>query len=591
MACCAFLRKWRRLLIIILTPLFLLPLPLIINTKEGRTAFVLFLMAVYWVTEAVPIAMTAMVPMFLFPLMSVSPAKTVASSYIRDLLMLFLGGLLMAVAIEKWNLHRRIALRILLLVGSEPRWLMLGLMLATWFLSMWMSNTATTAMMVPITYAILQQLKGTLKDNASVEMGDVNGTVEKPGEEDKNSTAVHGDTTSQDGPTSPEEIAADKQYRWMCKGMLLAICYGANSGGIATLTGTGPNLALKNYVDNLYTSQKLDTPVNFATWMGFGLLLSFIVLIVCWIWLQICFLRCRGITQCCSKSAERETRGRRVKTIIRREYTKLGPISFAERAVMVFFGLLVILWITRDLGGVGGWGHLFAKKMVSDSTPAILIGFCLFFFPSSNPFQRQPRPQDRYGMGDLNLDIVQEDPKSKTLLTWNDAHTKIPWALFLLLGGGFALSDGCQASGLSHWMGEQMEVFSGINRVAMLLIICYLTAAMTEVTSNTAISFLLLPIFRDLALGTHVHPLYYMIPVTLACSFAFMLPVATPPNAIVFATGHIRVIDMMGAGVILNLVAVPLLVMATITWGDSIFDFDNNPFDTYNVSTTVASIA
>ncbi|KAL8619128.1 hypothetical protein ACOMHN_019400 [Nucella lapillus] len=594
MSCWGFVKAYRGLLIIFLTPLLLLPLPLIINTPQGKAAFVLILMAVYWVTEVVPIAVTALMPVFVFPMMGIASADETSRYYMKDLLMLFLGGLLMAVSIEKWNLHRRIALRILLVVGSEPRWLMLGLMLATWFLSMWMSNTATTAMMVPITNAILDQLKDTFLDNTSVEMGTVNGNV---GEKQGEGVDGGGDKPQATGPayTAPEDpktedSAAVKQYKWMCKGMLLAICYAANSGGIATITGTGTNLALKNFADELYLDHNLPSPVNFATWMGFGILLSLIVLLVCWVWLQIFFLRCKGLTQCCRKSEETRTQGLRVKAIIRQEYRKLGPVSFAERAVLVFFALLVLLWITQDLGGVGGWGDIFGQQMVSDSTPAVFIGFCLFFFPSRNPFRRQIRTVQRYGEGGQDMELIQEESKYMPLLTWSDAHEKVPWSLFFLLGGGFALSKGCEVSGLSYWMGEQLEVFSEINKVAMLLLLCYITAAMTEVTSNTAISLLLLPILRDLALRTGVHPLYYMIPAALACSFAFMLPVATPPNAIVFATGHIRVIDMMSAGFMMNIVAVPLLVMATISWGDAIFDFSHIPPE-FLLNTTAVTTA
>ncbi|XP_070204814.1 solute carrier family 13 member 2-like isoform X2 [Littorina saxatilis] len=517
--------------------------------------------------------------------------KTIAKSYMSDLLLLFLGGLLVAVAIERWNLHRRIALKILLLVGSEPRWLMLGMMLATWFLSMWISNTATTAMMIPITEAVLQQLKGTLTtDNLSDEAEDVKGSVEKQ---------KIGDSEKANGTSKPEpeepgspETPREKHYRLMCKGMSLSICYAANSGGIATLTGTGPNLVLKENADKLYAEHGLSSPVNFASWIGFGLPLSALVLFVCWIWLQIAFLRCRGLCQCCTSSEEKTAQGKRVKAIVRQEYEKLGPITFAEGAVLFWFIMLVVLWISRDLGGVGGWGDLFAEGSVSDATPAILIGVCLFFFPSRLPFRRRTHAPERYSVNGIPVEVDDDDDyRLKPLLLWSDAHSKVPWSLFLLLGGGFALSEGCKQSGLSAWMGEQLEVFSSVDKWGMLFILCYLTAAMTEVTSNTAISILLMPILTTLALRTGVHPLYYMFPAALSCSFAFMLPVATPPNAIVFSYGHVRVVDMMSAGLVMNILAVPLLVMATGTWGDAMFDFGNIPAAFLNSTSALASQA
>ncbi|KAK7471713.1 hypothetical protein BaRGS_00035645 [Batillaria attramentaria] len=572
--CCAAIKAWRSQLVVILTPLVALPLPLLINTPEGKCAYALLLMAVYWVTEALPIGVTSLLPMFLFPMMGILGAKAVAKSYMSDLLMLFLGGLLVAVAIERWNLHRRIALRILLFVGSEPRWLMLGLMLATWFLSMWISNTATTAMMIPITEAILQQLKATL--------------TAKPDKKksDKNSDNITKGDLENGADPETEADDSDVSYQRLCKGMSLCICYAANSGGIATLTGTGPNLVLKEAADKLYADYNLSSPVNFASWIGFGLPLSALVLIVCWIWLQIAFLRCQGLTQCCSKDEDKTEQHKRVKSIIREEYNKLGPISFAEGAVLFWFCCLVVFWISRDLGGVGGWGDIFEEKMVSDSTPAILIGVALFFFPSVSPFRNNKRA-DSYSVDGL----PQEIGKVRPLLQWPEAHAKVPWSLFLLLGGGFALSEGCKVSGLSAWMGEQLEVFAGINRWGMLFILCYLVAAMTEVTSNTAISILLMPILSNLAINTGVHPLYYMFPAALACSFAFMLPVATPPNAIVFSYGHIRVIDMMAAGVVMNILAVPLLVFATGTWGAAMFDFQDIPAPFLNKTITDSLVA
>lgn len=600
----AWLRGWWPLLVVLLVPLLLLPLPVIITTSEARAAYVVFLMAIYWVTEVIPIGVTSLIPVFLFPVMDVLDAKAVAKAYMSELLMLFLGGLFVAVAIERWNLHRRIALRVLLVVGPEPRWLMLGLMVATWFLSMWISNTATTAMMIPITEAVLQQMKGSLhatqppaadseEGETPVDEGSTKRAQEGPDSKKAeaeaqvaNGVAAHEDLEVEGG----QEEEAEKYYRFMCKGMSLSICYAANSGGIATLTGTGPNLVLKENADKVYAAHGLTSPVNFASWMGFGLPLSVLILLLCWGWLQVAFLRCRGFTQCCSKASARRDQNKRVLAVIREEYTKLGPISFAEGAVLFWFVILVVLWITRDLGGAAGWGTVFKEGSVGDSTPAILVGVILFFFPSQLPFkQRQPRSQN-YTVDNIKTEIVHDDgTRLKPLLQWSDAHAKVPWSLFLLLGGGFALSEGCKVSGLSAWVGLQLEVLSGVNSWGVLFIICYMTAAMTEVTSNTAISILLMPILSDLALRTGVHPLYYMLPAALACSFAFMLPVATPPNAIVFSYGHVRVVDMMLIGLALNIFAVPILVVATGTWGDAMFGLFSPPAQFFNSSAAVVA--
>ncbi|KAK6190655.1 hypothetical protein SNE40_002472 [Patella caerulea] len=560
----------RVMLIMFLTPLILLPLPLYIGTQEAKAAFVLIMMAVYWITEAVPIAVTALLPAFMFPMLGVVKAKVIAPAYISDTIMVFMGGLIMAVAIETWNIHRRMALRVLLLFGSEPRWLMLGLMVSTWFLSMWISNSATTAMMIPIAEAILIQLKGTseaLKEQSDDIEGNQDSDEKKKtssGKGFENNTS--GDNAGDDNDDNDDDDDDDIQHKKICKAISLCICYAANSGGIASLTGTGPNLVVRDQAETVFAQYNEQSPISFTSWMSFGFALSFILMMTCWGWLQIIYLRCRTACGCCSVDPQRKSNGERVKRVIREQYEALGPVTYAQGSVMSLFLLLVIFWISRDLGGVGGWGDLFRDDYVKDSTPALLLVILLFFLPSKAP--------KIFCMADKYSDKV-ETPRP--LLLWKDVHEKLPWALFLLLGGGFALAKGCKDSGLSLWIGEQLEVFKGLNPYAMLIILCYLTAALTEVTSNVAIATIIMPILSTLAINTGVNPLFYMIPAAISASFAFMLPVATAPNALAFSYGHLKITDMVSAGFVLNIVAVPLLVMATYLWGNAVFDLDVLP--------------
>ncbi|XP_041349636.1 solute carrier family 13 member 5-like [Gigantopelta aegis] len=546
-------------------------------------------MATYWVTEVLPIPVTALIPVVMFPVLNVVPAKVITKAYINDTILLFIGGLSVAIAIERWNLHRKIALRILLIVGSEPRWLMFGLMISSWFLSMWISNTATTSMLVPIVEAILVQLKGThdivkdqthsdtfVADNGEITVM-VDMKTEKPtgnvesrdGESKQISNGDESKTQEQNSPASLEvsDDIYNRHYTRMCKALSLCICYAANAGGMCSLTGTAPNLVLKGQSDILYEKYGGVSPVNFGSWMGFGLPLGFIVLIITWVWLQIFFLRCSDGCTCLKSDSARKKQSSRVKKVIQSEYDKLGPVTFAQRGVLFVFALLVVLWISRDLGGIGGWGNLFDKGMVKDSTPSILCAILLFIIPSSKP--------DIFCWRDRTPGA--ERKPYKPLLEWKVVHEKMPWALFLLIGGGYALAKACEDSGLSAWVGLQLTVFKDFHPYLMLLILCYITAAATEVTSNTAIANLIIPIMSSLALNTGVNPLFYMFPTAIATSFAYMLPVATPPNAIVFSYGHLRVIDMVSAGFILNILAVPLLLLATATWGTAQFDFDVLP--------------
>ncbi|XP_046569935.1 solute carrier family 13 member 5-like [Haliotis rubra] len=566
--------KIRTLLILFLTPILLLPLPILIPTKEGRCAYVVIMMAVFWISESLPISVTALLPVFMFPLLNVVEAKVISKAYMNDTIMVFLGGLCMAVAIEHWNIHRRIALRILMMVGSEPRWLMLGLMIATWFLSMWISNTATTAMMIPIANAILIQLKDTRdrsKDQGEIEMNGKESITDKNAEKEEQEPPVD---KLQIKPSDGPDVTEEAEFTRLKKALSLCIAYGANSGGIASLTGTGPNLVLKGQTDELYSSRGIESPVNFASWMAYGFPLSVVVLIVCWCWLNILYLRCKGICACLSDDPLRRIQAEKVRNVIVTEYKKLGAITYAQANVMVLFLLLVIFWVSRDLGGVGGWGDLFEHNLVKDSTPAVLLAVMLFVLPSKLPRVFCLR-KNSYEM--TEEEKAEAEAPITPLLTWKVLHEKMPWALFLLLGGGYALAKGCEESGLSFWIGTQLQVLKGLNPWLLLLIICYVCAAATEVTSNTATATLVMPILANLAIGTGVNPLFYMFPAALSVSFAYMLPAATPPNAIVFSYGHIKVSDMASAGIMMNILAVPLLLMATATWGDAIFHFDVVP--------------
>nr|XP_011440239.3 solute carrier family 13 member 2 [Crassostrea gigas] len=553
----------RNLLTIVITPIILLPILLLVEGNEAKCAYCIIVMAVYWITEALPIAVTSLLPIILFPMVGLLSAKDVSNKYLNDTAMLFVGGLIVAAAIEYWNIHKRLALRVLMLVGSEPRWLMFGMMLPTWFLSMWISNTATTAMMIPIANAVLVQLKET-KD---IENSDAAEDVELT--EQNGVTIIRDEKTNTSRKIRENEIE-NPEYLRMCKALSLGIAYAANCGGVASLTGTNPNVIMKGVADKVFQSRNATSPVTFASWIQFCLPISALIVAFIWLWLQFIFLRCR-------RSANSPEQAQRVKAVIRREYKNLGPVSFAQGAVIVHFVILAVLWITRDLGGAGGWGRIFPPKTVTDSTPSILVSISLFLFPAVLPWKFS----DRY-----------HGKSVPALLPWKAAEKMVPWGVVLLLGGGFALAHGSQVSGLSDWLGCELRVFKDFEPWVMNLVLCYIVAAATEVTSNTAICSLMMPILSELAMTLGVNPLYFMFPTAIATSFAFMLPVATPPNAVVFSYGYVKVADMAMAGFIINIVAVLVLVLATETWGDAIFGFHTLPaaFKTLNVTASNSTL-
>ncbi|XP_066189736.1 Na(+)/citrate cotransporter [Sylvia atricapilla] len=568
--CLRPLLRYRSFAILFLTPLLLLPLPLAVSTREARCAYIIIIMAVYWCTEVIPLAITSLMPVVFFPLLGVQTAKKVCLQYLNNTNMLFFGGLIVAISVEQWNLHKRIALRILLILGVQPAFLMLGFMIVTAFLSMWISNTATTAMMVPIVQAVLDQMDNTEYDVTVMEQatGQTNTVIELG--EKSTSTAVNVVSNEQvpDDPRSSEE---KKMRKHICKGMTLCVCYAASIGGTATLTGTGPNVVLKGQMNQLYPNN--NDIVNFASWFGFAFPNMILMLVLAWLWLQCSFIGLNFIKSW-GFGTEKTAKEKAAYSVLKEEMKKLGPISYAELNVLILFVLLVVLWFSRNPGFVKGWAsRLFpgGEKYITDSVPAMFIALLLFILPAHKPWN--PSKSD--------AEQTEEDTKkqflSASLLDWNVVQRKMPWSIVLLLGGGFALADASASSGLSAWLGHQMTPLGSIPPWAIATVVCLIIAVFTECTSNVATATLFLPVFSSMASSVKIHPLYVMLPGTLSASFAFMLPVATPPNAIVFSYGHIRVLDMVKTGIVMNIIGVCCVTLAINTWGRPMFELDTFP--------------
>ncbi|XP_042287243.1 solute carrier family 13 member 2 [Thunnus maccoyii] len=573
----------RNYFIIVVTPLALLPLPLMSPTPEARCGYAIILMALYWCTECMPLAVTALLPVVLFPMMGIMQAGAVSIEYLKDSNMLFMGGLLVAIAVEQWDLHKRIALRVLLLVGVRPSLLMMGFMIVSSLLSMWISNTATTAMMLPIAQAVLEQLKATesraderdfqaaAADNPGFEL-DIKQTKEDKTDEKQPDTKAQQEDKVYENEWGSESLweakrkAMDEKYVRLTKGMSLSVCYSASIGGTATLTGTTPNLILKGQIDEIFP----DNPdvINFASWFGFAFPNMVLMLVFSWLWLQFMFLgfNLKETFGCGMKS----DRDKEAYTVMKEEYKKLGRMKFAEGAVLTIFTLLVVLWFTREPGFIDGWATVLFNMegpFVSDGTVAILMSMLFFVIPSRLP------SCGGYGCDDEGK-TVKAPP---TLLNWQVVHERMPWHIILLLGGGFALAAGSENSGLSKWLGESLAPLQSIPPFAISMLLSLLVATFTECSSNTATTTLFLPILASMAVAIKIHPLYVMMPCTLAASLAFMLPVATPPNAIAFSFGKLKVLDMVKAGFILNLIGILTINLGINTWGYAMFDMGTFP--------------
>ncbi|MCM3760618.1 DASS family sodium-coupled anion symporter [Alkalihalobacillus oceani] len=453
---------------------------------EGKAVLAVTLwIATWWITEAIPIPATSLLPLILLPIMGAMEGSAVASSYGDDIIFLFLGGFFIATAMEKWNLHKRMALFIIAVIGTSTQRILLGFMVATGFLSMWVSNTAAVMMMIPMGLAITAQVADVLKGK-------------------------------------PDE----KELPKFEKSLIFSIGYAGTIGGLGTLIGTPPNIILAGQLEQLF-----GITLSFATWMLFAVPVVIVMLIFTWLYL--------------SKSAFKVTLTQLPggKELIQQERQKLGRIKYEEQMVSAVFIFAAFMWISRSF--LWSEGGIYVIPGLSDGMIAVLAAVLLFTIPTR-----------------LN---------GGRLLTWKDSRD-IPWGVLLLFGGGLAIASGFRETGLSDWMGEQLTVLDGLHLIVIITAATLLIMFMTEITSNTATATMILPVVAALALALNIHPFALMIPCAMAANCAFMLPVGTPPNAIIFGTGKLKIIEMARAGFVVNLVGSVLIVasvyvLVPLVWG------------------------
>lgn len=438
-----------------------------ISPEADKVIGVALWMILWWITETVSISVTALIPLTFYPLLGIMPIKEVAVNYGHPIIFLFFGGFVLALALEKVNLHRRVALGIIKLTGTSPNKIILGFMLATAFLSMWISNTATTVVMLPIAYSVIELL-----------------------------------INDEDGFT--------KKDRNFALSIMLGIAYSANVGGIATLIGTPPNIVLAGFMESEYNYN-----ISFLKWMIVGI--PFAIIMLFFIYYVLTKIMYPNKLASFEKSQE----------IIDLEMKKLGKISKSEVIVLVIFISAILLWIGKNY-----LNSLFPNLALSDTTISLIAAFACFTITHKNT----------------------------SVLAWEDT-TKLPWGILLLFGGGLALASSLSNVGVIDMIGTAVSN----NTTLSILLICSILIAvmlfMTELMSNVALISIFAPMVAGVALGLNMNLLHILIPVTMASSCAFMLPMSTPPNAIVFASGHVKVAQMARAGFLLNIISIVLLIV------------------------------
>ncbi|KAI3370879.1 hypothetical protein L3Q82_007138 [Scortum barcoo] len=505
------------------------------SLQEAECAFVLLLMGTFWVTEVIPLSMTAMLPGLLFPAFGIMTSSGVAKEYFKDFHFLLVGVICLATSIQKWGLHRRVALKLVSMVGVNPAWLMLGFMSSCAFLSMWVQNTSAVTMVMPIVDAVLRQITRTSdggrdgEDNPNLQLDETDDQAEKtkeaasdlkhPDAPEETFTCVQIQTESQPAaaqvdmsqPAAPSR--SHHQNLMVCKAICISIAYSSNIGGITTLPGCSPNLIFSEYLHQTYPDCDC---INFGNWLLLCLPISLIMLLLTWTWLYFLFIN-SDFKLLWRRGGEQSERERAARKVIEDEYSSLGPMSSQEIFFTgVMFLLMVSLWLTRSPVFVS-WSE--AEKVrpfvlvlssqsgfITDATVALLLGLLFFIVPAHAPSR-----------------------KYEAMISWKDFQASMPWEVALLVGGGFALAEGTKES-----------------------VACIIVTTVTEVASNAATITIFLPILSPLAEAIHVNPLYVLIPATLCTSFSFLFPVSNPSNAVVFAYGHLNTMDMgcfFGVGV------------------------------------------
>ncbi|KAH6934524.1 hypothetical protein HPB50_024750 [Hyalomma asiaticum] len=520
------LRLWRQILMV-LVPLVLLPLLFSEDALKARCAYVVAVVGSYWIIEPIPLGATSLIPIVLFPMLGVLTTEQTCVLYMNETNIMFVGTLIMAIAIEHSHLHQRIALKTLCLLGTGIKMLVFGIMFISMFLSIWINNVAITAMMMPVinslSHELLQERRRSLsRGNIDVEgIAALRERVEKGAAANGNTKPVSHHDHDEEESDVVIQIKPKKEYSEIDKAtehrvrvlLYLSVLYGANIGTITTITSGASNVVFKFVIEDLYKER---APVDYALWMFFALPIALIGTALVFIIVVPLFFSCK---------------------------------RFHEVAVLLLFILLVFLWLFRDPMFAKGWATYFGVIKPKDATAVMIPVILLFMIPS--------KPQKGF--------------RGPVLLTWKMVQAKLQWSVILLIGSGFAIAEAMRVSGLSEQLGQKLAELGHLSPGPLMICLSIICSFMSELISNCGTCTVLLPVFAVLAEDLNLNPLLFMIPTTIASNYAFMLPVGTPANAIVYEHGRLTILEMVVPGFLAKVITMVVTVVVTYVLGDPIF--------------------
>ncbi|KAK8775205.1 hypothetical protein V5799_031449 [Amblyomma americanum] len=547
---------WRQILMVTI-PLMLLPLLFFEDVQKSRCAYVVSIVGLYWIVEPIPLGATCLIPIVLYPMLGVLTTEKTCQLYMNDTNIMFLGTLIMAIAIEDSHLHQRIALKTLCLLGTSIKMVVFGLMFISMFLSIWINNVAITAMMMPVVNSLASELLRERRRSLSRGNIDVEGIAalrERAAKIAAAAAAASGNIkviTHHDEEKEEPDVAIpakvihvhpvlDKTTEHRIRAILyLSVLYGANTGTITTITSGASNLVFKFIIEELYGGR---APVDYALWLFFCLPIALLGTGLTFVAVVPFFFRCK------SPNLGKESSSYAM-AAIRRNYAALGPVKFHEVAVLLLFTLLVFLWLFRDPMFAKGWATYFDTVRPKDAT-AVMIPVILLFMIPAKPW---------------------EGAQSPSLLSWQKVQARLQWSVMLLIGCGFAVAEGMRVSGLSQLLGQELASLGHLPPIPLMICLSIVSSFLSELVSNSAACVILLPVFANLAQDLNISPLLLLIPTTLASNYAFLLPVGTPANAMVYEHGRLTLMEMVVPGALVKTITMFVTVVVTCVLGDPIF--------------------